>query len=372
MGAAALPGMARPSAPRRRDTLDPGEQKAMEDAAVEFMGKHQVPGLSVAIAKDGKLAYVEAFGMADTAGEKLTSSHRFRIASVSKPITAVAIMGLVEQGKLALSDRVFGDGGVLGRDFGTPPYKPHVEEITIEHLLTHTAGGWDNGGPDPDPMFTHPRMDHAHLISWTLDNLPIRHAPGEHHSYSNFGFCLLGRVIEKRAGEGYAAYVRDKVLKRCDVSGMEIAGNTLADRRPGEVVYYGQQGENPYGMQVARMDAHGGWIATPSELVRFLVHVDGFPTKPDILKAETLRVMTTGSSANPGYAKGWIVNKQNNWWHNGSLPGTITLMVRTSGGFCWAALTNTRQPQSRMDLDLDRLVWNMVGKVTRWPDVDLF
>jgi CubicO group peptidase (beta-lactamase class C family) len=372
MGIAAMELEARAVAGQRDNDFDPREKKAMEDAAAEFMGKYKVPGFSVAIAKDGKLVYAEGFGMADTAGEKLTPRHRFRIASVSKPITSVTIMSLIEQTRLGLSERVFGKGGVLGLDFGTPPYRPHVEEITIEHLLTHTAGGWDNQGPDPDPMFTNPSMNHARLISWTLDNLPIRHTPGEHHAYSNFGFCLLGRVIEKRAGVGYAAYVRDNILRRCGISAMEIAGNTLADRRPLEVVYYGQKGEDPYGMQVARMDSHGGWIATPTDLVRFLVRVDGFATKPDILKPETLRTMTTGSSANSGYAKGWMVNKQDNWWHNGSLPGSTTLMVRTSGGFCWAALTNTRQLGSGIDLALDKLIWNMVGKVTSWPTLDLF
>jgi hypothetical protein len=151
---------------------------------------------------------------------------------------------------------------------------------------------------------------------------------------------------------------------------MRIAGNTLADRAPNEVVYYGQGPENPYGMQVARMDAHGGWLASPTDLVRFLVHVDGFPTSPDILQRSTIEAMTTASEANAGYAKGWSVNRVNNWWHNGSLPGTSTLMVRTSGGFCWAALANTRHPNSTMGADLDALMWNIVRKPTAWPAGD--
>jgi hypothetical protein len=153
---------------------------------------------------------------------------------------------------------------------------------------------------------------------------------------------------------------------------MQIAGNTLADRKPNEAVYYGQNGENPYRMQVARMDAHGGWIATPTDLVRFLVRVDGFPGKPDLLNRAMVRMMTTPSPVTHGYAYGWMTNRQNNWWHNGSLPGTISLMARTSGGLCWAAITNTRRPGSQIDLDLDQLIWKMVGKVTAWPEIDLF
>ena len=76
--------------------------------------------------------------------------------------------------------------------------------------------------------------------------------------------------------------------------------------------------------------------------------------------------MTTASAASAGYAMGWVVNRNNNWWHNGSLPGTESLMVRTGRGMCWAALTNSRRPRSKMGLDLDNLVWAMVGKVAAW------
>ena len=120
-------------------------------------------------------------------------------------------------------------------------------------------------------------------------------------------------------------------------------------------------------MQVSRMDAHGGWLASPADLVRFLIHVDGFPTEPDVLNASTIATMTTPSPANAGYACGWSVNAAHNWWHTGSLPGTTTIMVRTSGGFCWAALTNTRRPNSSMGLDLDNMVWVMVRSVETWP-----
>jgi len=69
---------------------------------------------------------------------------------------------------------------------------------------------------------------------------------------------------------------------------------------------------------------------------------------------------------------GWMVNSNNNWWHSGSLPGTSTILVRTSGEFCWAVLTNTRRLRGNMGSELDRLPWNMTACVGRWPDVDLF
>jgi hypothetical protein len=104
-----------------------------------------------------------------------------------------------------------------------------------------------------------------------------------------------------------------------------------------------------------------------SDLVRFLTHVDGFPTVPDILRPDTLRLMTTPSTVKPDYAMGWAVNRAGNWWHTGSLPGSTTLMVRTARGLCWAALANGRGKGAR-DLSeaLDRTMWDVVRKVPAW------
>jgi hypothetical protein len=100
--------------------------------------------------------------------------------------------------------------------------------------------------------------------------------------------------------------------------------------------------------------------------VRFLRRVNKFPNTPDILRADSLTSMTTPSPAYAGYAKGWQVNVDDNWWHTGSLPGTTTIMVRTSGNFCWAALTNTRVPGDAMPLELDNLIWNMASVPSGW------
>jgi hypothetical protein len=85
----------------------------------------------------------------------------------------------------------------------------------------------------------------------------------------------------------YAAYVRNFVLKRCGISDMTIAGNMLAQRRLDEVKYFGQ-GDDPYGMNVARMDSHGGWIARPAGIVQFLMHVSGFAAPPNIQNGRRL------------------------------------------------------------------------------------
>jgi CubicO group peptidase (beta-lactamase class C family) len=362
-GCSGLPDRALGQSERQEVTAQ--ERAAMAEAAAGFMTNYAVPGLSVAVARAGRLAYAEAFGVADRdAGEALTPAHRFRIASVTKPITSAAIFTLVEQGKLHLSDRIFGPDAVLGVSYGAPPYWPYIEQITVEQLLTHTGGGWPNDGRDP--MFHNPQLDHARLIAWTLRSQKLDTVPGTAFAYSNFGYCVLGRVIEKLSGQPYETYVRDVILQRCGIEDMQIAGNTIVERQPGEVRYYAQNDGDPYGMNVRRMGSHGGWLARPVDLVKFMMHVEGSWAMPNILLPSTLRIMTSATPANPHYAKGWSVNKYGNWWHSGSLPGTTTIMVHTDRGLCWAALTNTRRPASELGGDLDRLMWTMVRKVAAW------
>lgn len=329
--------------------------EAVRALAEDFIKKFESPGFSVAFAKDGKLLYQGCFGLADQrAKEVVNVNHRFRIASVSKPITSVAVYGLVEQGKLKLDDRVFGKQGLLPR-YKTSRDRDRMEAITVHHLLTHTSGGWGNS--ENDPMFQNPEMNHEKLIAWTLQEIPLVNDPGEKYDYSNFGYCLLGRVIEKVTNTPYADYVQQQVLGRCGIKNMAIAGNTLRERAENEVVYYGNKNQNPYGMNVRRMDAHGGWMATPTDMLRLLVQVDGFPNTPDILKPETIDQMTKVPPGGKGYASGWAVNGAPNWWHNGSLPGTSSIAVRTAGGLCWAGFANTRSED--MGNAMDSLMWKI-------------
>jgi len=341
------------------------EKAAIAAIARDTMEKSNAPGLSVAVARHGEFVYQQGFGLADkSAGTPVTPSSLFRIASVSKPITSVAVFTLIEQGRLKLDDLIFGADGILKFDY-MEKYPDRVAKITLHHLLTHTCGGWDNTGKTAvDPMFYKPKLNHRELITWTLHNLPLENEPGTHYAYSNFGFCLLGRVIEKITGQPYAEYVKQAVLSKCGIKDMRIGGNTLAQRAPDEVIYYGQAGSGTdvYGMNVTRMDSHGGWIATPSDLVRFAMHVDGFKTMPNILAADTIKDMTTATAQNANYACGWCVNRIPNWWHSGSLPGTLTIMVRTGSGLCWAAFANTRAE----NLDLDQMMWKMVKCVPAW------
>ncbi|YCM43556.1 serine hydrolase domain-containing protein [Verrucomicrobiaceae bacterium 227] len=319
--------------PARAEVIDPVKQ---------FMSDHKAPGLSYAIAKDGKILKQRALGFANLeTKETLTPQHRFRIASISKPITASAIFLLIEQGKLTLDAPVFGEKGFLEG--------PAESGITIHHLLNHTSGGWTNS--HRDPMFLQDSLNHAELIAWTFAHILPEHQPGKSYAYSNFGYCLLGRVIEKISGQSYEEFVRKNILAPSGAAGMTVGSG----RR--EVSYYTQGRPDTYKMNVPRMDSHGGWVGTPGEMLAFALHVDGFAQPADLLNEESLKLMTTPGSVNEGYACGWNVNKHGNYWHSGSLPGLTSILVRTRGGYCWAACVNTRGES--LGSALDQLMWQI-------------
>jgi len=352
------------------DGLDGDDIDWIDSRMQAYMNRNDVPGLSVAITKDERLVFAKGYGLADRgAGEEVRPSHRFRIASISKPITAVAVLQLVEAGRLDLDDFVFGSDGVLGTTYGTPSYgrlsASDPDRITVKHLLEHTAGWWVRNNPNrPDPMFRHPNKDQDELIQWVVGNWPLDNEPGTDYSYLNFGYCVLGRVIEAVTGRSYESYVADAVLGPCGIDGMEIAGDTRADRKDGEVVYYGR---SPYDDQVSRMDAHGGWIATPIDLLRFVTRVDGFDRKADILRPETERELSDREGPNCGYGEGWIL--QGNWrGHDGSLSGSRGYLVRRDDGFSFAVLTNGDGSVGGLRTSVN----SAINSVRDWPSYDLF
>jgi len=358
------------------DGLAGHDLDALDSRITGYTNQYGIPGLSVAISRDERLVFAKGYGQADrSTGEELRPSHRFRIASISKPITSVAIMRLVESGQLGLDRAVFGSNGVLGTRYGTPTYGSSITSsnpgpVTVRHLLEH-ASGW-SFARNNDPMFKHPGKTQDELISHVLANRPIQSEPGTSFSYLNFGYCLLGRVIEAVTDRSYEGYVRDAVLSNCGIDGMAIAGNSKAARKSDEVVYHGS---NAYGPDVARMDAHGGWIATPIDLLRFLVRVDGFGGKADVLAPSSERELFEGERPRRRYGKGWML--RSNWrGHNGSLPGSIGFLVRRDDGTSFAALANSRPSNARRARRAIRQLRTTldaaIDDVDDWPDYDLF
>ncbi len=341
----------------------------IDKKVLDFMSKFSVPGTAIALVKDGRLLYAKGYGTMDKGtGDVPGPNTLFRVASVSKPITAVAAMKQIEGGKYKLGDKVFGDGAILGTTYGSSAYSSSEKAITVQHLLEHSAGGdqWNNNsdGNAGDPMFQQTSYNHSQLIGWVLDNRDPETTPGSKYAYSNFGYCVLGRVIEKKSGQTYENYVRDNILKPCGIQNMWVAADDLSGRRYNESVYY--DSGDPYSMKVKRMDAHGGWIASPIDLLRLVVKADGFATKPDILSSASFSSMVTPSANNSGYAKGWSVNGSN-YFHNGSFTGGGAIIVRAGNGLSWAFVMNTRWQG-----EADSMMWEVVNGIKQWPAHDLF
>lgn len=299
-----------------------------------YMKKYDVPALSLAISKNKKLLYAAAFGYADKdKGEPASPISRFRIASVSKPITRVAIATL---NNTSLGDKVFGPNSILGGQYATPSNNKKIEDITVGQLVQHKSGfvNVNKDGEKKDPMFAYTGTTHKGLIKWTLENYPLGFDPGTQSKYSNFGYCLLGRVIEAKSGKSYEAYTRQKVLIPAGAGNMVIGGDKKADRKPNEVVYYG--GGAYSSVKPQRFDSHGGWIATPIDLLRFMWHQTVLPTS---------------------------------YYHNGAMSGTKAVLRRRNDGFSYAAVSNTGDGSTT---EIDKILGQVVDGVSNWPNVNLF
>ena len=339
-------------------------QETIENVLRDFYNKYSLPGgISMAISYREKLVYAGAIGYADKEHKiPLTPEHRMRIASLSKPITSIAVMKLTEEKKLKLNDEVFGDTGIFGSEYGLPKYEDNPVKITVKQLLEHTAGGWGNS--KKDPMFSIRNVTGDEFIRTVIKEYSLENSPGTKYDYSNFGYCILGRVIEKKSGMKYEDYVKKHILIPCGIDGMRIGGNTSASD---EVEYIGDNWENPYFYSPTHMDSHGGWIANSVELLKLLARIDGFSNVPDILESRTIETMTTPSEQNNGYALGWCVSNNNNWWHTGSLPGNSSEMTRSAEGFNWVILVNSRKFSAPEYFgDMDKLFWTIKAKIQTW------
>lgn len=202
-----------------------------------FMERWAVPGVTTTISKDGEMKYMRSFGYANVADNVLTQPHSvFRIASISKSITAIGIMKLMEEGKLSLSDKVFGPGAILEnfkdiKDANITDQR--IYDITVQHLLEHT-GGWDvsvNCFPNPTtpyPYFfsgcsskdasLHVAQKYGVaapppvtlLLRFMLES-GLNSTPGTKYVYSNDGYATLGRVIEAVSGMKYETYIQSVI-----------------------------------------------------------------------------------------------------------------------------------------------------------------
>ncbi|CAK5106033.1 unnamed protein product [Meloidogyne enterolobii] len=283
-------------------------------------------------------------------GQLVTSDSQFRIGSVSKPITAAAVLLLIDQGRLELDQRVFGPGNsIFGDEFARKkPYEKWVTEITVRHLLEHTAGGWNN--IDSDPAWLLPTQNTATLIEKVLIEQPLITQPGKTWIYSNFGYQLLGYIIERVNidGFGYEQFVKKYFWEQVGINDIQVARPTLSEKSRREVLYYmaggNRLGFNPYDLLPAeRIGPWGGWIASPIELLRLLIFLDGFKRQEDILSDWAIKEWATPTIAsNETYGLGWSLNIMgfNGWQHDGRMPGSASMLVRLDNGISMAVVVN--------------------------------
>lgn len=370
------------------------EFQGAEKVVESFLRKWHINGMSVAIAKDGKLVYARGFGYADTALKaEAQPFNRFRIASVSKLVTGVAIMKLREEGKLELHDKVFGPDGILNDPLFSEPKDKRVYGITVEHLLSH-EGGWSQRYGDQMfmPVLIAQKMgmpspvDTRTIVRFALDKR-LHFTPGTGRSYSNLGYSILGLVIEKVTGMPYEEYCRQAILEPLGIYDMSIAGNLPSEKAPYEVTYYEPVNAikkpsiyNPLefcyscygGNDIKTLGSAGGWVATAPDLMRLLLAVDGFDTRPDILDSESISLMT--SNENGSAPLGWKSTVSNGtWWRTGYFPGTAAMMKRQADGYSWVVLCNsTSWNGSNIYSYINSMMSKIFLQIEAWPDYDLF
>jgi CubicO group peptidase (beta-lactamase class C family) len=384
---------------RSQTTISTTYSDRVDQKINAFLEQWNIPGAGVAITKNGKLIYNKGLGFINQEKtEPARANTLFRIASVSKPITSIAIMKLIQEGKLSLNDSVFGKGKILDQPYYLDVISDkRIYAITIQNLLEHTAG-WDRNIPTDgfshnDPPFfpqhvaavmgeANPVGDST-LIKFSLKK-GLNHYPSSTYSYSNIGYLVLGKVIEKLTGMKYEEYVQKAIFYPLNIKDIHLGKNLPANAYEGEAEYcsnattrscYGDGKKVPWqygGFNLEAMNAHGGWIASAADLTRLILAIDGFDTSPDILNPVTLALMRGGSNANPRYAKGWSVNGSN-YWHTGSLDGTASFVCRTADGYTWALLLNGRADNSEAFWRaFDRLPWECLNSFSEISAVDLF
>lgn len=412
-------GLAAPPADDHRLVATGDTDRQLEpydELMTSFMREHRPPGAALAVVKDGRLVYARGFGYANVEKkEPVQPTSLFRIASISKPFTSTACFWLIEQAKLSLDDKVF---EVLAyRAPALPDARPdrRLHQVTVRQCLQHT-GGWDrNKSIDPmgnagirqiaralkTPLPIKPEQIIRYMMTRTLD-----FDPGATFAYSNFGYCILGRVIAKVSGRPYGELVSRQVLEPAGIRYMQLGKNLLTDRAPGEVHYYDSKNRTgpmisgprigatnplPYGVEaVETMDANGGWIASAVDLARFAAALED-PQQSKLLKPESIGTMLAPPEGPPGhrangqvkqpyYGCGWNVRRVNpaklryTKWHTGLLSGTSTLLVSRADRISWTVLFNCDADSSGKNFAdiIDPLLHGPADQIKSWPDHDLF
>jgi D-alanyl-D-alanine carboxypeptidase len=348
----------------------PAAWRAFDEAlASRLLGSGDF-AFSVAVAVDGTLAHQSAFGyrvppplppelLGGTRDDRpadgtrraarprpdgVQEQDRFRIASISKVLTATVVLQLVEEGRLELGQAV---GRLLGEHVGVAVTDPGVAAVTVRQLLSHTSGlpGYSNlffdGGADSCASAARVGLAGGLAVP----------AAGQ-YVYSNFGYCLLGLLIEQATGRPYEAEVRARLLRPLGLNDMRMAGTF--DPFPNEV----QHPSVPTRNYMEALGAAGAWVATPADVVRILDALD--PAKPGWhpLSKRTLDLMRRpvrrARYPRPDhhwYGLGLIVSADGSWGHTGTLENAHAMALSRPDGVTWSLLVSGQYPWDSDDLE---------------------
>ncbi len=329
-----------------------------------FMQRWWIRGMSLSVMRRDSLVYARGYGWADEPqGQRMSPGTILRVASVSKLITAAGIMKLQEEGKLHLSDKVFGPEGILCDSVFTSAIKDKSYfQMTVEQLLRHESGLTIRRG---DPMFTtrdimniyhlEEAPGHETLVKLMLGR-PLGFQPGKGSEYSNFGYLLLSMIVEKVTGEEYESWMQENILKPAGCLDMHLAYNYYEEKYPNETRYHMQDNDPPVeefnnsgdsvarcygGNDVRALSGAGAWVASTPELARFVGSIDGRPEVEDIISRKSVTAMTAYSEDHK-YGLGWnSVKPEEGWIRTGSLSGTNAMVIYFPDGECWILVSNT-------------------------------
>lgn len=376
--------------------------KPFDDEILDFIQKRRIPGASLAVFNNGRVVYANGYGFADVDKKiKPTPTTLFRIASLSKPVTSAGILKLYEQSKIDLDAPAVEFLKKAIPDVDKKIADNRWYKISIQHLLQH-SGGWDSK-LSKDTMFLPEKKisialnRHAisplDIVEYMLQK-PLDFEPGTRYAYSNFGYSVLGRIIEAASGKKYEDFIKENVLNPLGIKKMRLGYTAFNRKSSDEAVCYTAfncslmkgfaEEANPYGsFNLEWMDSHGGWISSSVEYARFcLAFSIGTKTQEILFKPSTIekviqRPPYVSKDEEVYYGLGWLVRPQGaggraNLWHNGSLPGTYAFAAILGDGKGWVALFNGRSadeknlPNSAIDAALHRAA----ARVGKLPDKD--
>lgn len=268
--------------------------------------------------------------------EAIEAGDRFRVASISKVITAIVVLQLVEAGQLRLDEPI---GQRLADIVGATVTDPQIPTITVRQLLSHTAGF-----ESYQSMFFRAQVGSCPEAGNVALGRGLGAPPGTDYTYSNLNYCLLGLLVEDIAGRPYEAVVTDRLLTPLGIEGMRLA--TTYDPDPGLVVHPSA----PFRNYMEVLGAAGSWVATPADIVTIMASLDlanpGFhPLSQGVVDLMRTPVVTA-SRPDPtrGYGLGMMVFGEGAFGHTGTVENTHAMVVDRADGVTWTVLVSGEYP----------------------------